>query len=75
MKIRRALETLSVPCAWGAINNLARFLLVWALAATLAVPAAAQKTSFQSLGQMPGVWPAAGTYASAISGDGSTIMG
>jgi probable HAF family extracellular repeat protein len=24
---------------------------------------------------MPGVWPGAGTYASAISGDGSTIMG
>src|SRR6516162_5890655 len=75
MKIRRAFETLSVPCAWGAINNLAGLLLGSALAATLALPAAAQKTSFQSLGQMPGVWPAAGTYASAISGDGSTIMG
>jgi probable HAF family extracellular repeat protein len=24
---------------------------------------------------MPGVWPGAGTYATAISGDGSTIMG
>ena len=75
MKIRRALETLSVPCAWGAIKRVAGLLLVSALAATLALPAAAQQTSFQSLGQMPGVWPAAGTYASAISGDGSTIMG
>ena len=49
-----------------------------------ALPTAAQSDStdnsalsagFQSLGQMPRVWPAAGTYSSAISGDGSTIMG
>jgi uncharacterized membrane protein len=31
--------------------------------------------SFHSLGQMPGDWPAAGTYSSGISGDGSTIVG
>lgn len=53
----------------------ARVLAVSALAATLALPAAAQTPSFQGLGQMPGVWPGGGTYASAISGDGSTIMG
>jgi len=56
-------------------------LLVAGLIASTAVsgivvlPAAAQTPSFRSLGQMPGVWPAAGTYSSAISGDGLTIMG
>jgi probable HAF family extracellular repeat protein len=58
-----------------AIHNLPQFLLVAVLAATLALSAAAQTPSFQGLGQMPGGWPDAGTYASAISGDGSTIMG
>jgi probable HAF family extracellular repeat protein len=37
--------------------------------------ASAQTASFHGLGQMPGVDPGAGTYASAISGDGSTIVG
>jgi probable HAF family extracellular repeat protein len=50
----------------------------WALlilGTALAPPLVAQTASFRGLGQMPGVWPPAGTYASAISGDGSTIMG
>src|SRR5713101_2369605 len=72
---RRILAMLFVPRTQEVFNRLPGFLLLLALAATLARPAAAQKASFQSLGQMPGVWPAAGTYASAISGDGSTIMG
>jgi probable HAF family extracellular repeat protein len=60
----------------GAVNKLMGFLFVTTLTITLMlVPAAAQTPSFHGLGQMPGVWPAAGTYASAISGDGSTIMG
>jgi probable HAF family extracellular repeat protein len=46
-----------------------------AFASALAPRAAALSASFQGLGEMPGVWPAGGTYASAISGDGSTIMG
>src|ERR1022692_4207108 len=74
MKIRRALETLSVACAWnGAINKLSGCLLVTTLTATLTLAAAAQTPSFQGLGQMPGA--TFGTYASGISGDGSTIMG
>jgi probable HAF family extracellular repeat protein len=81
MKTRRALGTISgvftsVSLAWDcAINKLPGFLLAAALTTTLMLSAAAQTTSFQGLGQMPGVWPAAGTYASAISGNGSTIMG
>jgi probable HAF family extracellular repeat protein len=60
----------------GVVNKLPRLLFVTTLTITLMlVPAAAQTPSFHGLGQMPGVWPAAGTYASAISGDGSTIMG
>ncbi len=58
------------------------FLVVPILVASLALAAraqtnkaATQTASFQGLGQMPGGWPAAGTYASAISADGSTIMG
>ncbi len=66
----------TVSRAWkGGINKLPQFLFVLALTVTLARTAAAQTASFQGLGQMPGGWPAAGTYASAISGDGSTIMG
>jgi probable HAF family extracellular repeat protein len=53
------------------INGVAALFVVTALV----LPSAAQTPSFQVLGQMPGVWPAAGTYSSAISGDGSTIMG
>src|ERR1700693_2848464 len=60
----------------GVLNKLPRLLFVTTLTITLIlVPAVAQTPSFHWLGQMPGVWPAAGTYASAISGDGSTIMG
>jgi probable HAF family extracellular repeat protein len=60
----------------GVLNKLPRLLFVTTLTITLIlVPAVAQTPSFHGLGQMPGVWPAAGTYASAISGDGSTIMG
>lgn len=77
MRTRRVLVLviLGVPCTRGVLNWLTRFLAIGAMTATLALPAAAQTTSFQSLGQMPGVWPAAGTYASALSADGSTIMG
>jgi probable HAF family extracellular repeat protein len=66
-------------------HKLPGFLFLATLTATLMLVAAAQTASspetapqtasFQGLGQMPGVWPAAGTYASGISGDGSTIMG
>ena len=66
-------------------RKLPGFLFLTTLTATLTLVAAAQTNSFQEaaaqtpsfhgLGQMPGVWPAAGTYASAISADGSTIMG
>ena len=60
----------------GAVNKLPRLLFVTTLTITLmVVPAVAQTPSFHGLGEMPGVWPAAGTYASGISGDGSTIMG
>jgi probable HAF family extracellular repeat protein len=68
-----------------AIIPLPRVLFIFVLATTLVLTAAAQtnnvpegatqSASFKGLGQMPGDWPAAGTYASAISGDGSTIMG
>ena len=75
MKTRRVFTILGVPHTRGAINRLTGLQLIGFLTAALALPVAAQKASFQSLGQMPGVWPAAGTYASAISGDGSTIMG
>lgn len=57
------------------IKRLVGYFNAAGLIAALALPAAAQTPSFHSLGQMPGVWPAAGTYASAISGDGSTLMG
>ena len=39
------------------------------------LPAVAQKVSFQGLAQMPGAMRGAGTFANAISGDGSTIVG
>src|SRR5690348_16864311 len=60
---------------WNRINRPAAVFVVSTMLGTLALPAAAQSPSFRGLGQMPGVWPGAGTYASAISGDGSTIMG
>jgi probable HAF family extracellular repeat protein len=53
-------------------SRLAIFLVI---STAVALPAAAQTPSFRGLGQMPGVWPSGGTYASAISADGSTIMG
>lgn len=58
----------------GRTNTLAVFLVMSAVTGAVTLPAA-QTPSFRGLGQMPSVWPAAGTYASAISGDGSTIMG
>ncbi len=39
------------------------------------IPVAAQTSSFQGLGQMPGAMIGAGSFASAISSDGSTIVG
>jgi probable HAF family extracellular repeat protein len=58
------------------LTTLTATLMLVAAAQTASSPEAATQTaSFQALGQMPGVWPAAGTYASGISGDGSTIMG
>ena len=59
----------------SAINRLPRFLLVTALAATFMLTAAAQTSSFQGLGQMPGAMRGAGTFAVNISSDGSTIVG
>jgi probable HAF family extracellular repeat protein len=64
-------------------HTLLQVLFVLIAAATVVLAASAQTkssheaatASFEGLGQMPGGWPAAGTYASAISGDGSTIMG
>ena len=75
MKTQRVLTILGVARTRVAINWRTGLQLIGFLNAALMLPATAQKASFQSLGQMPGVWPAAGTYASAISGDGSTIMG
>jgi probable HAF family extracellular repeat protein len=42
---------------------------------TLLLPAAAQEASFEGLGQMPGASKGFGTYANALSADGSTIVG
>ncbi len=51
-------------------------LLAFAIAiAPLVRPAAAQTASFQGLGQMPGAMRGAGTFASTVSSDGSTIVG
>lgn len=75
MKTRYVFAILSVPHTPGAIKFMKGFLSIVGLSAIFALSAVAQKPSFQNLGQMPGVWPAAGTYSSAISGDGSTIMG
>jgi probable HAF family extracellular repeat protein len=71
MKTQLALKTLSGLCTWG--NRRAGLFLICTLTAALVLPAAAQTASFQGLGQMPGA--VFGTYASAISGDGSTILG
>ena len=49
--------------------------LLAVLTAILTLSAAAQTASFQGLGQMPGAMRGAGTFANAISGDGSTIVG
>ena len=78
-------KILEVSGVSRAIHNLTRVLFIPILTAAVVFPAAAQTSnsheaaaqtaSFQGLGQMPGVWPAAGTYASAMSSDGSTIMG
>src|SRR5260221_3658632 len=71
MKRQRALKTLFVPRMWG--NRRAGLFPVCILTAALALPAAAQTPSFQGLGQMPGA--VFGTYASAISADGSMVAG
>jgi probable HAF family extracellular repeat protein len=86
IKAQRALGNILVSNAVSrAIRKMPRFLLISIFIATVGISAGAQTNgsreaaiqtaSFQGLGQMPGGWPAAGTYASAISGDGSTIMG
>src|SRR5260370_40343322 len=56
---------------WG--NRRAELFLICTLTAALVLPVAAQTASFQGLRQMPGA--VFGTYASAISADGSTIIG
>jgi probable HAF family extracellular repeat protein len=71
MKTEQAPGTMRFLRFWNPIKGVVTFMTVTALA----LHAAGQMPSFRTLGQMPGVWPAAGTYASAISGDGSTIMG
>jgi probable HAF family extracellular repeat protein len=75
MNTRRVFTILGALRRRGVINWLTGFVFAGAMTAFAVPPASAQTPSFQSLGQMPGVWPAAGTYSSAISGDGSTIMG
>jgi probable HAF family extracellular repeat protein len=69
---------------WRRLLFLSAAIAMFALAAgaqtnvaqTNNVPETSTPTArFQGLGQMPGDWPAAGTYTSGISGDGSTIMG
>src|SRR5579872_747676 len=45
------------------------------LAASFALPAAAQTPSFQGLGQMPGAAVGFGTFAIGLSNNGSTIVG
>jgi uncharacterized membrane protein len=49
--------------------------LLFAVLIVCFIPAAAQTSSFQGLGQMPGAMIGAGSFASAISSDGSTIVG
>lgn len=52
------------------------FTVILAAAALTYPPqSGAQTASFQGLGQMPGSAFAGGTYSTAISGDGSTVMG
>jgi probable HAF family extracellular repeat protein len=85
MKKRRAFKNVFAgPTGVStAFHTLTRLLFISIFTAAIVFPAAAQSNnsheaaaaSFQGLGQMPGVWPAAGTYASAMSSDGSTIMG
>jgi hypothetical protein len=75
MTTQRVSAMLDVRRRNGVTKWLAGFLLEAALTTILVGAAVAQTPSFRRLGQMPGVWPAAGTYSSAISGDGSTIMG
>ena len=57
------------------IGDLAVVAVILTVVGAAAPPTAAQTPSFLGLGQMPGVAPTGGTYAFAISGDGSTIMG
>jgi probable HAF family extracellular repeat protein len=81
----RRISTGSSRVSNPAIRPLRRFLFLAAAITILALAAAAQinhvsepstpTASFRGLGQMPGDWPAAGTYSSGISGDGSTIVG
>ena len=54
------------------ISKVLSFVVV---TASLMAPAAAQTASFQGLGQMPGAMRGAGTFANAVSSDGSTIVG
>jgi probable HAF family extracellular repeat protein len=56
-------------------NRAAGLFLMCTLIAALVQSTAAQTTSFQGLGQMPGAMRGAGTFANAISADGSTIVG
>ena len=48
---------------------------VTVLGTTNTLPIAAQTVSFRALGQMPGAMSGAGTFASTVSADGSTIVG
>src|SRR3974390_73075 len=59
----------------GTLRSFVSAELLAILVATLILPATAQTPSFRGLGQMPGAMRGAGTFASAISGDGSTIVG
>jgi probable HAF family extracellular repeat protein len=55
------------------VVGLFAFPLVPTTAGSVGASASAARASFQGLGQMPGA--CCGTYASGISGDGSTIVG
>src|SRR5262249_32886516 len=59
----------------GHIRRFPSAALFAILSATFSLTAAAQNASVQSLGQMTGSMRGAGTFANAISADGSTIVG
>ena len=65
----------SIVCKCSSTSKLLSAAFIAILSMTLCQPSAAQTTSFRGLGQMPGAMSGAGTFASTVSADGSTIVG